>query len=58
MRELTLSEVSRVSGAADQCSNTVGGISDFSIVGDQLISFYEGLIAATSYMIERVAESF
>lgn len=57
MRVLTVSEVSRVSGAGDDCGITLGGDTDFSNMGQQLISIYEGLVAATSYIIERVAES-
>ncbi len=58
MRELTLNEMSFVSGAGDDCSsggNTYGGISDTTTVGDEIIAIYEGLIAATSHIIERVA---
>jgi hypothetical protein len=59
MRELTLNEIAMVSGAGDECppSNDIGGITDFSGVGQDLINFYEGLVAATSYMIERVADA-
>lgn len=58
MRELTLSEVSRVSGAGDGCGNDILGITDSSGIGDDIINIYEGLVAATSYIIERVADSF
>ena len=59
MRELTLNEIAMVSGAGDECpsGNDIGGITDFSGVGQDLINFYEGLVAATSYVIERVAEA-
>ena len=59
MRELTLNEIAIVSGAGDECQpgNDIGGITDFSGVGQDLINFYEGLVAATSYVIERVAEA-
>lgn len=58
MRELTLSEIQMVSGAGDECSgNSIDGISNFEAVGRDLIAFYEGLVAATSYVIERVAKS-
>ncbi len=57
MRELTLSEVSRVSGAGDDCGNELLGISDSEGVGKDIINIYEGLIEAVSYMIERVADA-
>ena len=61
MRELTLNEMSFVSGAGDDCSsgggNTYGGISDTKSIGDELIDIYEGLVAATSHIIERVANA-
>lgn len=61
MRELTLCEISRVSGAGDECSgggNDYGGVTEPSSVGDDLIAIYEGLVAATSHVIERVANAF
>ena len=59
MRELTLSEIEFVSGAGDDCpsGNNYGGITETSSVGDDLIELYEGLVAATSYVIERVARA-
>jgi len=61
MRELTMSEMSMVSGAGDDCSsgdgNTYGGVSDTTTIGDDLINIYEGLVAATSHIIERVANA-
>ena len=56
MRELTLSEIRLVSGAGDECpdGNNIGGITDFPQLGSDLIDFYEGLVAATSHIIERV----
>ena len=62
MRELTMSEIGFVAGGAEQCSsdgsgNTYAGISDVSSVGKEIIEFYEGLIEATSYIIERVANA-
>ena len=61
MRELTMSEMSLVSGAGDDCSsdggNSYGGVSDTTTIGDDLINIYEGLVAATSYIIERVANA-
>ena len=62
MRELKTSELDFVSGGLvcteEMAANTYGGISRPSSVGDDLISFYEGLIQGTSYVIERVANSF
>jgi hypothetical protein len=62
MRELKKTELDFVSGGStctrDRPGNTYGGISRPSSVGRDLINFYEGLIEATSYMIERVATSW
>ncbi len=60
MRELTLSEMSMVSGAGDECSggNNYGGVTEPTGVGDDIIAIYEGLVAATSHIIERVANAF
>ena len=62
MRELTLNEMSLVSGAGDDCSsgggNEYGGISDTTSVGDEIINIYEGVVAAVSHIIERVANAF
>ena len=66
MRELTLNEVSFVSGGADSdCGGTVtvgtSGVkiqSTTSGVYNDIIAVYEGLIGSASYMIERVANSF
>jgi len=57
MRELTVNEVQIVSGAGDDCSagNDIGGITDSESIGRDLINIYEGLVEATSYVIERVA---
>jgi hypothetical protein len=62
MRELTVNEIGFVGGAAEQCSsgqggNNYGGITDVNSVGKEIIAFYEGLIEATSYVIERVANA-
>ena len=59
MRELTLNEIAMVSGAGDECppGNDIGGITDFPALGQDLINFYEGLVAATSHIIERVADA-
>lgn len=62
MRELTLSEIQFVSGAGDECpsgdsGNDIGGITDPGSFGDDIISIYEGLVQATSHIIERVANA-
>jgi hypothetical protein len=61
MRELTLSEMNMVAGAGDECpaddGNTYGGIKEPDTVGDEMIKIYEGLVAATSHVIERVANA-
>lgn len=62
MRELTMSEIGMVTGGGDTCSagdgNDIGGITEPGSLGQDLIGIYEGLVEATSYIIERVAESF
>lgn len=61
MRELTLNEMSLVSGAGDECSseggNNVGGVGDSEGFGDYVVNVYEGLVFATSHIIERVANA-
>jgi hypothetical protein len=60
MRELTIAELDFVAGGADECSsggNNYGGVTDTSSVGEELIEIYEGLVEATSYIIERVANA-
>ena len=61
MRELTMNEMRQVSGAGDECTsegeNSFGGITEPSSLGQDLIEIYEGLVEATSYVIERVAKS-
>ncbi len=62
MRELTSSEMACVAGAGDECGtgggNNYGGVTDPQTLGQDLVEIYEGLVEATSYIIERVAESF
>jgi len=58
-----MSEIGQVSGATGSCSpetfwNDYYGVRDTSSLGSDLIEIYEGLISATSYMIERVAIAF
>lgn len=63
MRELTANEMALVAGAGSECSdgeasgNDYGGITDTSSLGDELIEIYEGVVAAVSHIIERVANS-
>jgi hypothetical protein len=58
MRELDKMELELVSGGHGVCSaNDFGGIKNTGTLTDDLISIYESLIAATSYMIERVAKA-
>ncbi len=63
MRELTTTELEFVTGGMMQCKpeemgNAWGSITNTRSIGDEIINIYEGLIQATSYMIERVATSF
>ena len=64
MRELTATEMTFVSGAGEDenCSegsgesgNNIGGVTDSGSFGQDLINIYEGLVEATSHVIERVA---
>ena len=62
MRELNAIELTLVSGAGDECSiggsgNDIGGITDSSSIGQDLINIYEGVVAAVSHVIERVANA-
>ena len=62
MRELTMDEISRVSGGAGECTaeqsgNSYGGITETSTFGQDLVAIYEGMVEATSYVIERVANA-
>jgi hypothetical protein len=61
MRELSVSEICLVSGGADECAagggNTYGGINEPSTLGKDIIEIYEGLVEATSHIIERVASA-
>lgn len=62
MRELTASEIGLVSGAAGDCSsgdggNNIAGVTQPETIGTDLIEIYEGLVAATSHIIERVANA-
>lgn len=49
-----------VSGGTGTCSaedsgNNYGGVKDTTSVGDEMINIYEGMVAAASHIIERVA---
>ncbi len=61
MRELTVCELGVVSGAGDECwtggGNSIGGITEPGTLGGGIIDIYEGLVEATSYIIERVANA-
>ncbi len=56
MRELTVSEMSIVSGACSEDGGD-GGVIGFSREGSDLSAVYEGLVEATSYLIEWVADA-
>jgi hypothetical protein len=65
MRELTLNEMTLVAGGTGVCTpansgggNSYGGVTQPGSLGRDLIDIYEGLVAATSYVIERVAKAF
>ncbi|MEM9208231.1 MAG: hypothetical protein AAGA61_03215 [Pseudomonadota bacterium] len=63
MRELTSDELELVAGGAGECTpassaNNYNGVTDTSSVGKDLINIYEGVVAATSHVIERVANAF
>ena len=62
MRELTIEEMRWVAGGTGECTaeqtgNNYGGVTDTSVLGQELIDIYEGLVAATSHIIERVANA-
>jgi len=64
MRELTATEMDFVSGAGEDCpedtgesGNNIAGVTDSGNLGQDLINIYEGLVEATSHVIERVANA-
>ena len=64
MRELTMDEIRLVGGAGDECAgddggggNDLAGVKDSENFGKDLINIYEGLVEATSHIIERVARA-
>jgi len=62
MRELTVDEIAMVAGGGGECpdegGNSYGGVTDPGGIGDDIIAAYEGLVAAASHIIERVANAF
>lgn len=63
MRLLNEMELQMVCGAEGVCTpensgNSYGGITNTKQVGPDLINIYEGLVEATSHVIERVASAF
>jgi len=62
MRELTMEEMGRVAGGTGECTaedgaNSYGGVTDTSVLGQELIDIYEGVVGAVSHIIERVANA-
>jgi hypothetical protein len=60
MRELNETELCFVAGGNSyQCTpgNSYGGVSQPQTLGQDIITIYEGLVAATSHIIERVARA-
>lgn len=63
MRLLNEMETGLVCGAEGVCTpsdpsgNTYGGVINPDAVGREIIAIYEGLVAATSHIIERVADA-
>jgi hypothetical protein len=59
MRELKTEELMYVAGGEGVCtSNDIYGITQPSSLGQDLIAIYEGAVAVTSHIIERVAKTF
>lgn len=58
MRELTLNEVNLVAGGECPAGNNYGGVTEPSSLGQDLIEIYEGMVQATSYIMERIANAF
>lgn len=61
MRELTAEELTLVSGGLkctpEQALNDYYGITNPEGIGRDLVNIYEGLVYATSHVIERVANA-
>ena len=62
MRELKTEELEQVSGGTGVCvptdANNIAGVTNPGGLGKDLINIYEGLVMATSHVIERVATAF
>ena len=63
MRVLNQGECRRVAGGHNVCTpedamNDFYGIQDTTSLGQDLVNIYEGLVFATSHIIERVANAF
>ena len=59
MRELRTEELTFVAGGEGVCTpNDIYGITQPSSFGQDLINIYEGAVAFTSHVIERVALAF
>jgi hypothetical protein len=62
MRHLSERELGFVCGAEGQCTpenspNNYGGVTNPTTVGGDLVNVYEGVVAAVSHIIERVANA-
>jgi hypothetical protein len=62
MRLLNEEELGFVRGAEGQCTpqnspNNYGGVTDPKSIGGDMINAYEGVVAAVSHVIERVAQA-
>ncbi|MEX0976424.1 MAG: hypothetical protein WDZ50_04945 [Woeseia sp.] len=62
MRVLTIAEMGAVAGGTGVCTpgnpgNNYGGVTNTDSFGDDLVAIYEGLVSATSHIIERVAKA-
>jgi hypothetical protein len=60
MRVLTITEMAAVTGGTGECTpensgNDYMGVKNTESVGQELIEIYEGVVAAASHIIERVA---
>lgn len=62
MRELQTEELNLVSGGytctPEGALNSYNGINNPSSFGNDMINFYEGLVATASHIIERVANAW
>ena len=60
MRELTAEELENVAGGVGECTpaNSYYGISETTSFGSDIVNIYEGLVFATSHVIERVLNAY